>query len=233
VVKQTLIRGTFAIVLLLAPLAGCGGDGDDDADKQARPISGTFVGKIPDTEAFISVVATPAAEGQTRRVVTVFACDGRRLCEWLSGPAATNDFTVKSEDGDVEAKGKLTRKAVSGTIELPQGEPVRYKASQATATAGLYDLTVSAEGRLRGASAAGIALKGESSLPRPGRGTLRLADRTRLRFEVTRAPADLSVPLRAGQVRAIVLSGGELRGAGKSRQREGGGRSNFFLRSSK
>jgi hypothetical protein len=231
VLKQTLIRGSLAAVLLLTPLAGCGGDGDEDSERKPKPVTGTFVGKVPETEAFVSVVATPTAGGQDRREVTVFACDGRRLCEWFSGTASGNDFTAKG-DGGAEAKGKLSRKAVTGTLELPEGEPVRYKAGQATATAGLYDLTVSAGGRIRGASAAGVALKGESTAPRPGRGTLRLADRTRLRFEVTRAPTQAPIPLRAGQVRVIVLSGGELRGAGKSRQ-EAGGSSNFFLRSSK
>jgi hypothetical protein len=217
------------VVLLLTALAGCGGDdGDGDGDKtekKAEPVAGSFVGEVRGTDAFVGVVAAPPAKGQDEREVTAFVCDARRLCAWFSGSATGNGFTATS--GDAEAKGRLSSKVATGSVELPGGETVRYKVGAAAATAGLYDLTVSAAGKLRGASAAGVALKGESTLPPPGSGNLKLADGTRLKFEVTRNSAEDATQLRPGQVRLIVLPDGQLRGVGKSRR----GGSDFFIRS--
>jgi hypothetical protein len=213
--------------LLLAPLTGCGDDGGSENEQ----VTGTYVGRVQGTQAFAAVVASPAREGQNRRNVTVYVCDARRICELFSGSASGDDFEASSDDRDAQAEGTLTDKAVTGTIRLADRDPIRYRASQATATAGLYDLTVSSNGRLRGASAAGVGLTGRSTAPSPGSGSLKLADGTRLRFDVTRYTGD-PIRLRAGQVRLIVLSGGQLRGAGKSRQTAGGD-SEFFVRSSK
>jgi len=232
-VKQTRFSIWFlaVVVLLLALFAGCGGDDDDgdghgDKTEKRKPVAGTFVGRIPETEAFVSVVASPPAEGRDKRDVTVFVCDARRVCELFSGSAAGNRFTATS-DGNGEAEGTLSGKAATGSVELPDGETVRYRAGAAPATAGVYDLTVSAAGKLRGASAAGVALKGESTLPPPGSGSLKLADGTRRKFEVTKSSAEDAAQLRAGQVRLIVLPDGQMRGAGKSRR----GGSDFFIAS--
>jgi hypothetical protein len=217
------------VALLLASLVGCGGDddGDNDGDREKRPepVAGTFVGRLGESEAFVAVVAAPPAKGQKRGDVTAFVCDARRLCAWFSGSATGKGFVAKS--GDAEAKGRLSGKTATGSVELPDGETVRYKVGVAPATAGLYDLTVSAAGKLRGASAAGVALKGELTLPPPGSGNLKLADGTRLKLEVTKGSAEDATQLRAGQVRLIVLPDGQARGAGKSRR----GGSDFFIRS--
>lgn len=228
--NQTRLLISFVVVLLLTPLAGCGGDDGDDGEvqKKAKPVAGTFVGKVPKTQAFVSVVASPLVKGQDKRDVTVFVCDARRLCDWFSGSAAGNDFVAAAEEGDREAKGKLSRRAATGSIALPDGKVVRYVATAATATAGLYDLTVSSNGKLRGASAAGVGLTGKSTLEDRGTGTLKLADGKRLEFVVTRSSADDPVRLRAGQVRLIVLPDHQLRGAGKSSR----GGSDVFIRSS-
>jgi len=228
-----LTRVSLVLVFLLTPLAGCGGDDDDDdADQEAKPVAGTFVGKARGTGAFVAVVASPSPEGQGERAVTVYACDARRLCAWFSGSASGNRFTATAAGGEEQAKGKLSGKAATGTIGLPDGRTLRYVANPATATAGLYELTVSRGGKLEGASAAGVGLRGSSSLPRPGRGTLRLADGRRLKFEITRSSTGDALRLKAGQARVIVLPNGHLRGAAKSRPAAGGGRSNFFIRSS-
>lgn len=223
-----------ALVLVLAAPVGCGGDDGDDNDGERRPapVAGTFVGKVPDADALVAVVAVPPPKGRDRREVAALVCDGKRLCASFSGSASGNGFVATSGDGEGEARGRLSREAARGSIELPGGEIVPYRATQATASSGLYDLTVSRAGRLRGASAAGVALKGEMTLPPPGRGRIRLADGTRLRFEVTRSTAARSPRLRAGQVRLIVLPEGEVTGVGKTRARDGGG-TDFFIRSTR
>jgi hypothetical protein len=219
------------LVLLLTAMAGCGGDGDDpEGVKKVKPLEGTFVGKAEREDAFVAVVAAPPARGDERRDVTVYACDAKRLCEWFSGSAAGNSFRVGAERGDGEARGELTRSTATGTIELSDGQTIRYETKPATATAGLYDLTVSASGKLSGASASGVGLTGKSSIPKPGDGSLKLADGKRLKLDVTRSSASGSVPLREGQVRVIVLSDHQLRGAARSRRTAGGGHSDFYVR---
>jgi hypothetical protein len=219
-------------LLLVAALAGCGGGGDDrEGVREVKPLEGTFVGKAESKDAFVAVVASPAARGKERRELTLYACDARRLCEWFSGSAAGNSFRVGAERADGEASGELTRRAATGTIELSDGKTLRYKAERATASAGLYDLTVSSSGKLTGASATGVGLTGKSTIPKPGDGLLKLADGKRLKVDVTRSSASGSLPLRAGQVRVIVLPDHELRGAARSRGTAGGGHSDFFIRS--
>jgi hypothetical protein len=220
-----------AAVLLLAAPIGCGDDDDDnnnDGENRPAPVAATFVGKLQGSEEFVAVVAAPPAKSQDRRDVTTFVCDGEQVCEWFSDSAKGNDVTVKSEDGKAQVKVTLTRKSASGSVELPEGKTGRYKAGQATATAGLYDLTVSPRGKVTGASAAGVGLTGRITLPPPGTGRLKLADGTRLRFEVT-ANRSGDPGLRPGQLRLIVLPEGEVRGAGKSGGQDG---ADFFVRSS-
>jgi hypothetical protein len=220
------------LVLLLTAVAGCGGDGDDqERVKKVKPLDGTFVGKAEREDAFVAVVAAPPARGDERRELTVYACDAKRLCEWFSGSAAGNSFRVGAERGGGEARGELTGRTATGTIELADGKTIRYETKRATATAGLYDLTVSASGKLSGASASGVGLTGKSTIPKPGDGSLKLADGKRLKLDVTRNSAPGSVPLREGQVRVIVLSDHQLRGAARSRRTAGGSHSDFFVRS--
>jgi hypothetical protein len=220
---------SLALVLLLTPLAACaGGDDDDDEENrdEAKAVAGTYVGELSGKNAFVAVVASPAAKGREKREVTVYVCDARRLCEWLHGTATGNDFTAASKGGDAKAKGKVSDKSATGTLELSGDDSARYTASRAAAATGLYELKVASDGDLSGASAAGVALKGKSTLPRPGTGSLKLADGTRLKFKVTRDSERDRIPVRAGQVRLIVLPEGELRGAGKTTTENG-----FFIRS--
>jgi hypothetical protein len=225
------LRAAFAAgLLLLAAVAGCGDDDDgDQVEREPRPVDGTYVGRVPKSDTFVSVVADPASKGQERRAVTVYACDASRRCELFSGMATGNEFSASAVGGEGKADGKLTRGSASGSIELRGGESVSYKAGRATAAAGVYNLTVSANGRIRGASAAGVALTGTSTLPEPGRGTLRLADGSRLKFRTTRTSAEIA-RLEAGELRLIVLSNGQLRGVGKT-SAEDGDQLVFFVRS--
>jgi hypothetical protein len=213
------MRRLFPALALLAAVAGCDISGDGDAgsretDPRPKALDGTYVGALDG--AFVAVSAAPPAKGEQRRQVAVFACDGDEVCEWLTGSAAGNNFTAVSGDSDARARGSLTRGAASGTIELAGGETIEYSARRATAAAGLYTVTVAEDGQLEGASAGGVGLTGRSSLPRPGRGMLRLADGTRLRFEAVRSSEARAVGVASDEARVIVLPSGRLTGAGSS-----------------
>jgi hypothetical protein len=224
-------------VLLLAVPAGCGGDDDDngndnsnDGERQAAPVAGTFVGKLSGSEQFVAVVAAPPPKGRDRREVAAFVCDGDQFCSWFSAATSGNDVVAKSQDGETETEVELSRKGATGTVELPDGETGRYNAREATATSGLYDLTVTRRGKVTGASAAGVGLTGSVTLPPPGTGRLKLADGTRIRFDVVENSAGEGAGLQAGQLRLIVLPDGQLRGAGMARG--GDSEAAFLVRSS-
>ena len=258
-VKRTPIGvWLLAGVLLLTPLAGCSGD-DGDAqtegtltadsvtgtvvlpDGENRPkgngaeraveldtaVVGSFVGEVSGTKAFVAVVAAPAADG--KGAVQIYLSDGKGVSEWFSGPISDDGFVAKSDDGDAQTEGTLTADSVTGTVVLPDGKTRRYEASPPSGAAGLYELTVSSGGELSGASAAGLAVKGEITLRNRGTGKLRLVDGTRLEFTLTRQRAGDLAHLRAGHARLIVLSDGELRGVAKDRPSNG--RFEFFIRS--
>jgi hypothetical protein len=239
-IKRTRIWAWFVVLLLLlTPLAGCSGDDGSDGNraetaakgKNEKPIDGSFVGEVSRTKAFIAVVALPAERKEDKRGVQVFITDGRRLSEWFSGTIRDNSFVAKSADGDAEARGDLSKDSVTGSVELADGKKVNYKASRPGGATGFYDLTISAKGKLRGASAAGLGVKGEITLGRSGTGMLRLADGGRVKLAVAPSAAADGVPLRGGQVRLIVLAGEEVRGVGKSRPTEDRRTSDFFIRS--
>jgi hypothetical protein len=222
----------LAAACLLPPLAACGGGGSDnrgDGKPRERAVDGTFVGKLSGTSTFVAVVASPAVGKKDQRDVTVYLSDGKRLSEWFAGSVEQNRFSAASDDRDAEAKGKLSGKAVTGTVKLADGKTVRYNATRATGPAGLYDLKVSSKGELSGASSAGVGLKGEATLKQRGTGEIKLADGKRRKFDVIANAAGDGIRLKAGQLRLIILRGGELRGAGRPRPT---GSSNFFVRSS-
>ncbi len=242
-VKRTPIGVWFAAgALVLTALAGCTGDdgaeGDGgpegkNADKAVEAAEaafvGSFVGEVEGTKAFVAVVAAPAQEGQDSGAVQVYVSDGRGLSEFFSGPISDGGFAAESDDGDAEAEGTLSGDSVTGTVALPDGTTGSYEASPPSGGAGLYELTLSSGGKLSGASAAGLALKGEIALGKRGTGMLRLVDGRRLEFVLTRKRAGDLAHLRAGQVRLIILADGELRGVAKGRPSKGG-RSGFFIR---
>jgi hypothetical protein len=231
----------FMVVgLLLMPTAGCSGgsgpDGEPDGKKAEtavdadKAVAGSFVGKVSGTDAFVAVVAAPAEDGKDSGAVQVYLFDGKGLSEWFSGPISEGSFSAKSDDGDAETEGELTVDSVTGTVELPGDKTARYQATPPAGAAGLYQLTVSSGGRLSGASAAGLGVTGQLSRGRQRTGVLRLIDGKRLEFSLTRTRAGDLTRLRAGQVRLIILSDGELRGVAKTRPSKGGGLE-YFIRS--
>jgi hypothetical protein len=227
-------RIRIAIVLpavLSVALASCGGDADREDSPQAKPVDGTFVGKVAKGDAFVAVVAAPAERGKDSRAVSLYVSDGGRLSESLSGSVKGNGFTAVSDDDKAKAKGKLRGNSVSGALTLPDGKDVSYRATRATAAAGLYDLTVSAKGQLTGASANGVGLTSKSPLRAPGFGRIKFADGRRRKFELTAEATPDPVRLSAGQLRLIVMPDGALSGAGAAKPSGGGEALDVFIRS--
>jgi hypothetical protein len=161
---------TMGLVLVLALwiTAGCGGSGGEygggspqqEAQKAAPLVTGSFVGEAPDAEAFVAIVATsPEEEGQERDV-RAYLSDGERLTEWFTGTAEGNELDLTSE-GDARLQGNLSTEASTGTITLEDDRTLTYTADLARGVAGLYNVTISEEGRVRGASETGGLLEGQ------------------------------------------------------------------------
>ena len=226
-------RVAWVPVLLLLPLlASCGG-GDDDREENAgaKPVDGTFVGKAAKSDAFVAVVAEPAARGKDTRAVSLYVSDGGRLSESLTGSVKDNGFTAASDGDKSKAKGQLEGDTVSGTITLPDGNDLTYRATASRARSLTVRLTVSAKGKLSGASANGVGLTSKSALRAPGSGAIKFADGKRRRFELITDAAPDPVRLGAGQLRMIVMPDGELSGAGAARRGSGGDQLDVFIRS--
>jgi hypothetical protein len=219
------------VLLLLAPLPGCGDD--DEREVEQKPVDGTFVGKVSGTDALVAVVASPAASGKDKREAQIYVSDGNGLSESFAGSVERNSFTARSGDEGAETSGELAGESVKGTVELPDGKSARYEARRATGASGLYELTVSRKGTLGGASAAGVGVTSKSKLEVPGKGMLKLADGKRRKFEVTAASGGEPGPLRSGQVRLIVLPDGRMSGAGARGPGAGDGETEFFVKSLK
>jgi hypothetical protein len=237
--SSSKLRAAWALSVALAvvAMAGCGGDDDSggeplfDAGRvsgEPPTVAGTFVGKVEGTNAFIAVIAPP--EGGEGERVTAYVSDAARLSEVLTGTAEGDEFTATTERGDGEVEGTLSAKRVTGMVELPGGERAQFEADRATGAAGLYALTVASDGGLEGASESGVALQGETPLPDIGEGSLKLADGTRLDVEVARNKGE-PIALPPGEVRLIVMPGGQVRGAGQNRSADDGDDPGFFVRS--
>jgi transposase len=222
------------VVVLILALAGGDADGGTEADQAgqapqtAQAVDGSFVGKVSGMKAFVAIVAAPTEGERNERAVRVYVADGNRISEWFSGSISDDQFVAKTKGGEGEAKGKLNAESVKGTVELPNGKTVRYRARRPAGAAGLYDLTVSARGKLSGTSAAGLGVAGRINLLE-GTGVMSLADGRRLEFEIAEDTGDDLVRLRPGQVRLIVLPSGQLVGAGKSRPTADGLEGAFFV----
>jgi hypothetical protein len=200
------------IMLALALLAGgCGGGqggagGQQDEHTTRGPVVGEFVGKVPDSDAFVALVSEKPKEGEEKRKVRVYLCDGQEISEWFVGQARSNEFDLSSEGG-ARLDARLTDAVATGTIMLPNGggEALSFEASPATGVEGFYVVSVpSEEGQVSSTSTRGAQIQGSRSGAQVG-ATITPPE------EGAGKPVDinLSVPsLEEGDNRWILLAGG-------------------------
>ena len=212
----------LVVVLALWITAGCGGSGGEyggspqQEQKAAPPVTGSFVGEAPDEEAFVAIVAaSPEEEGQERDV-RAYLCDGESVTEWFTGRAEGNELNLTSE-GDALLEGNLSTEASTGTITLEEDRTLTYTAELARGVAGLYNVTISEEERVRGTSETGGLLEGQLGGEAEMRGeearliigTFTSAEGQEVGLEVFGREPD------ADEYRWIVLEDGEAKGARK------------------
>lgn len=125
----------FALVaLLLALLAtACGG-------QAAQTVSGSFVGEVAGSNAFVAVVA------HTNGEVQAYVCDGESIAAWFQGNAANSAAELTNANGDTLVV-KLDAQTAQGTFTPAGGTALAFKAEAANAPAGLYRAEATEEGK--------------------------------------------------------------------------------------
>ena len=198
----------FALALLVGGCgAGQGGAGGQQDEHTTRgPVVGEFVGKVPDSDAFVALVSEKPKEGEEKRKVRVYLCDGQEISEWFVGQARSNELDLSSEGG-ARLDARLTDAVATGTIMLPNGggEALSFEASPATGVEGFYVVSVpTEEGQVSSTSIRGAQIQGSRSGAQVG-ATITPPE------EGTGKPVDfnVSVPsLEEGDNRWILLAGG-------------------------
>jgi hypothetical protein len=153
------IRSIGLLALTLWLLVGCAGQQQQE-EKGAPPVAGSFVGEAPDATAFVAVVADlPEGQGDERQV-KAYLCDGQSVSDWFVGSVVGNDLSLSSDSG-AQLEGQLTSDTATGTITDPNGNPISFEAPLATGIAGLYDVKLSPDGIVSGTSQTGGQLEGQ------------------------------------------------------------------------
>lgn len=224
-------------VLAGVMLAGCGGSQEQQGSQEQGgsreesipPVAGNFVGTVTDfagdTNAvpFVALVAAGAPEeGGGKREVRAYLCDGRGINEWFWGSAAGNDLELSSDEG-ARLEGSLSPEAANGSITLADGESFTFEANPATGAAGLYNVTFSEDGQVRGISEGGGQLEAQvADEPNEGgfypiTGAITAPDGPSFDFETL---SDIS---EAGEARWIVLTDDRIKGAKNGLRTKSGG----------
>jgi len=145
------------LTLFLLVLTGCAGQ----QPGEEAPIAGSFVGEVPDANAFVAIVADlPEGEGD-ERAVRAYLCDGQTVSDWFWGSVDANNDLSLSSDGGAQLEGRLTSDGAAGTITDPGGNSVPFEAPLATGIAGLYDVNIASDGIFSGTSQIGGRLEGQ------------------------------------------------------------------------
>jgi hypothetical protein len=143
---------TLAAALLTRPMPTAA----QEATPAAPLMGETFVGETSDADAFVAVVVAEPQAGEEARQVRAYLCDAAENVAWFTGSASGEEVELSSEDG-ARLTAALTPAAVSGEITLANGGTLTFEAAPATGVAGLYTITLTDEGMVRGAAVDGQA----------------------------------------------------------------------------
>lgn len=103
------------------------------------------------------VVNDPRPSGA--RAIRVYICDGDGSAEgdaeWFTGIIRGDTFNLTYSDGDANIQGQLTEAAATGTVSLPDGRTLSFRAVPARKGGGFYDVFLLANGTKQGVSSSG------------------------------------------------------------------------------
>jgi hypothetical protein len=109
------------------------------ASARARPVG--YVGTVPGTHAFVSVVTQGSH-------VSAYVCDSKRIAQWFKGSLKAGNATLTSSAGYV-LRVTIGNGQASGSLRLPGagGTVHSFNSLRATKPAGLYRGTTTVAGK--------------------------------------------------------------------------------------
>jgi hypothetical protein len=199
-----------------------------DVAISARPTPGFFFGGVAFSRSVIGVEVDAPDETGARRIrafLTNAEPEPTSELQWFSGTVGADDtYRIASATGDARLRGTVRGDFVSGTVVLPDDSIKRFFAVPAGEGAGIYDVTIGQDHRIRGTSEQGGLLEArQEGLFLTGtlvdgtghRYVVRVGDLTRnLRYSVTGDQPGAYVAVVASRGQLIFGRSGDVRGGG-------------------
>jgi hypothetical protein len=123
-------RLAFGIALLAVLAAGCS-DGDDEKPADRTAVTGSFVGAVSESDAYVAVVV--GTKGDALAYVT----DGAWSVDWLDG-RLTGRTAMLSNEGGATLDARFRGDTVTGSFTRPQNPALEFTARRNDAPSGLY-----------------------------------------------------------------------------------------------
>jgi len=139
------ITRALAAVALAGLVVGATAGSAGAAPAKAKTVSGTFVGTVSGTDAYVGVVAAKAKSGGSRAVLA-YVCDGQQRADWFTAKVTGNHATLKAKNGD-RLTVALTTSQASGTLTLADGTRQAFTATPGARPAGLYQAVTKTSGK--------------------------------------------------------------------------------------
>jgi hypothetical protein len=138
------ITRVLAAVTLAGLVVGGAAVNAAAAPTKPKPVSGTFVGTVSGTDAYVAVVAAKT-KGTGKRAVLAYVCDSQQLADWFTAKVTGNHATLKARNGD-RLTVDLAGGGASGILRLANGTRDRYSAAAGPRPAGLYQAFTTTSG---------------------------------------------------------------------------------------
>jgi hypothetical protein len=173
--RRTLRPLSLLVLLLL--FAACNGSDDSAQPSRIEPQSeiekrleelsgaGVFVGGVAMTGTFVAIHfdrEDPEAPGM-RVLVTDGLPDG--TAEWFEGTAEDLEFKFESVSGNATIEGKIEPFETDGKVTLADGEERNFFTRPAGDGAGIFEITVGADGAWNGEALDGSTFKAAKDGP--------------------------------------------------------------------
>lgn len=97
----------------------------------AQATTGSFVGKVQGSEAFIAFVAKDSK-------VLAYLCDGSKLADWFRLVHDSSGAVEGRSSGGVQLQAKIGAQEIKGTVTLADGKALEFSAAPISGEAGLY-----------------------------------------------------------------------------------------------
>ncbi len=161
--RELFVLGVLAV--LVPVLSACSSEDDQAADEEAPGAPpGVYFGAVAFSGDRIAFDLGPGDEDGLQKV-RAFVTDGTPDgdAEWFEGTATSGKMELTAVSGNARLTGDVADMQVDGTITLRDGVQRHFHTIPATHGAGIYQLTVTPEGRFTGTSESGAQLQAQQN----------------------------------------------------------------------